>query len=332
MTVAAVVPSYHRPDGLDRCLLSLTSQSRAIDEIVVVARLDDQATHNIIRSWIAKRSVVDDRTDIVGIAVDEPGVIAAMSAGVAATTANIVAFTDDDAGPRPDWIGDMLRHFADRSVGGVGGRDVLADHDDPLSPDVGRFTSYGKLVGNHDRGCGPPRSVDVLKGVNMAYRAEALALPRAGVLRGSGAQRHFEVLVCGHAQQHGWRLIYDPELLVDHEIGRRSGIDDRWRPHPSAVFDTAFNSTLSTGAVSRSRPPWPALYGVLVGSRGEPGLVRLAAAVARREGEVVRRAPAGIAGHALGVAYLLRGVELAEIMVTATQLRAGRSNLLTLSN
>ena len=46
-----------------------------------------------------------------------------LNVGIGATIESIVAITDDDAEPRPDWLARLIGHFAVKSVGGVGGRD-----------------------------------------------------------------------------------------------------------------------------------------------------------------------------------------------------------------
>jgi hypothetical protein len=317
-TIDVVVPSYRRPDLLEKCMSSLAWQSVDPNRIVVVVRRGDRATELVVKQWQEKRP-----DQVFDIQVDDAGVIAAMTAGVAATTGDIIAFTDDDAAPRTDWIERILSRFQDRSVGGVGGRDVVAGQEGPLTRDVGRISWYGRVVGNHHLGCGEPHSVDALKGVNMAFRAEALALPRAGILKGSGAQVHFEMLVSGHARLGGWRLVYDPNILVDHEIGHRVGTDHRWRPQAGAIFDGAFNASFSSAVLLGSDFRLRSLYGLLIGSRGEPGFGRLVAALARIEVEVIRRAPSAILGHIFGVAHGARRMELRDLMITAGDIRGG---------
>ena len=126
-----------------------------------------------------------------------------MEAGVSAARGEIVAFIDDDAVPRPDWLRRLVRHFDDPEVGGVGGRDYIARPEVPNMPtvDVGRVTRWGKVIGNHHRGTGEPRSVMVLKAAGMAFRRHALALPTG--LRGAGAQPHFEVAMSLSAIRRG---------------------------------------------------------------------------------------------------------------------------------
>jgi glycosyltransferase involved in cell wall biosynthesis/GT2 family glycosyltransferase len=287
--VSVVIPSYRRPDDLTRCLAGLARQSLAPVETIVVRRTGDRATEAVIRGRLPA---------VVDVVVDEPGVLAAMGAGVAAAQADIVAFIDDDAVARADWLRRLTRHFDHDSVGGVGGRDVICRAGRPESTtlDVGRITAWGKLVGNHHRGGGAPREVMVLKAAGMAFRRAALALPRG--LRGQGAQAHFEVGLSLSARRRGWRLIYDPTAVVDHYVAPRFDADRRERPDPVAVQNAAYNlvTCLLTEAPDLF---WRrAAYGLLIGDRGMPGLLRAAVALIRDEPDVMRDLRPSLAGQA----------------------------------
>jgi len=95
--VDVVVPTYRRPELLDRCLRALAARHRLPNRVLVVA----------VRRRRRTRGDQEHLTSLSGleqITVRAPGVLAAMAAGVARSTGDILAFTDDDAAPRPDWI------------------------------------------------------------------------------------------------------------------------------------------------------------------------------------------------------------------------------------
>jgi glycosyltransferase involved in cell wall biosynthesis len=287
--VSVVVPTYRRPAELQRCLAGLAAQTLPPAEIIVVRRTDDDAT---------RRALDEGRpAGVVDVAVSEPGVLAAMDAGAAASGRDFVAFVDDDAVPRREWLERLARHFDDPAVGGVGGRDVIAGQDAPArgSLEVGTITRWGKLVGNHHLGTGAPREVMVLKAVGIAFRRGALALPRE--LHGQGAQVHFEVGMSLSARRRGWRLVYDPGALLDHEVAPRFDADARSRPRPVAVRDAAHNLV---HCLLTEMPElfWRrALYGLAVGDRDVPGVARALVAAIRGEGAVVRRFAPSIEGQ-----------------------------------
>jgi UDP-glucose:(heptosyl)LPS alpha-1,3-glucosyltransferase len=317
--IDVVVPSYKRPVLLERCLTALAQQSHQPGAIVVVVDVDDEDSKALLAT------VAGELAALMVVEVTEPGVIAAITAGVGRSSAPLIAFTDDDARPHVDWLARIVEQFRDRAVGGVGGRDMVAGQERPLTQNVGRFSRSGRLVGGHHLGTGGRRDVHVLKGVNMAFRAEALALPAPRILRGNGAQVDFEVLICAWARQHGWRLVYDPEIIVDHEGALRHGSDRRVRPERSAVFDAAYNSVVAAAALDRPLPLARVIFPIAVGTRDRPGVIRAGVAAFRREREVLRRVPPALAGRFRAALRLveLRRLGARAIVVPATQLRPG---------
>jgi GT2 family glycosyltransferase len=292
-----VVPSYARPVELARCLDALARQRRAFDEIVVVTRADDPGTAEVARSSATRCTV---------LSLDEPGVLAAMAAGTRAMSTDVICFTDDDAVPPPDWL-ERLAATLERSelVGGAGGRDeVFVDGtpEGPRTEDVGRVAWFGRHVGGHHLGAGPPRDVAFLKGVNSAYRRRALAIPNG--LRGMGAQAHLEVAIGRHARSLGYRLVYDPAITVAHHPAARQGDDQRAGPSTEAVFDAAYNLVVAIGGVTGLAR---VTYATLLGDRGAPGLGRAAVALLRGDRETARRLVPSVRGSLAGGWALVRG-------------------------
>jgi len=272
LQISVVVASWRRPQDLLRCLAAIDAQSWPAKEVVVVARADDGPTR------LALDSVALERTALRVVHVDAPGVVAALNAGLDAAGGAIVAITDDDAAPRPDWLERIDEHFRSRvDAGAVGGRDLLHPDEADAAEEqvVGVLRAYGRLVGNHHRGTGGARDVDVLKGVNLAVRRSALGGLRLDErLRGGGAQAHWELGLCLGLRRAGWRLIYDPAVAVDHYPARRIDAAPREQRHRAAVADEVHNETY---ALLRWLP-WRLrltsfAYGVLVGSRRAPGLL-----------------------------------------------------------
>jgi GT2 family glycosyltransferase len=110
--LAVVVCTNRPPPGLRRTLNAIKLQSiRENIEIVVV---DDGAPHSLeetCASFGAK--LIRHETN--------SGLAAARNSGVMATKAPIIAFTDDDCVPDPDWAKQLLRAFDDEKVGAAGG-------------------------------------------------------------------------------------------------------------------------------------------------------------------------------------------------------------------
>ena len=238
MSIAVIVPTYRRSQDLARCLEALQNQTRLADEVIVVVRDTDTETRSFLANFDHKNLAL--RTAEVTVT----GVVAAMNIGLDAATADIVAFTDDDAAPHQDWLARIESHYlADAKIGGVGGRDWVyhgTELEDGTSGIVGKVRWFGRVIGNHHIGTGEAREVDVLKGVNMSFRRSAIAQwhfdPR---MKGSGAQVHFELAFSLKLKRAGWKLIYDPKIAVNHYPAQRFDEDQR----------RSFNSTAFTNAV-----------------------------------------------------------------------------------
>jgi len=297
-TVSVLVPSWRRPDALARCLRALAAQTRAPIEVVVAARADDADTKRVVDALGPSFRVPLHRAVTAA-----PGVIAAMNAALSECRGEIVALTDDDAEPRTDWLERLEACFADPRVAGAGGRDWQ-----PLErgnrETVGRVQWFGRVVGNHHLGAGPPRDVDVLKGVNCAFRAQLLrALGFDGRLAGSGAQMFWELALCLPLRRAGWRLVYDPAIAVEHHIAPRHDDDQRHRGVFTAPpqADAVHNETLVLlehlqGVARLSYVAW-ALF---VGTRLEPGLAQLPRLILRSDRYAFARWRATLDGRLRG--------------------------------
>jgi glycosyltransferase involved in cell wall biosynthesis len=304
-TVSVVVPTFRRPGSLRRCLEGLASQRTPPHEVIVVRRSTDAATTAAAIPGLETARLVEVR---------RPGVVFAMAAGAASASGDVVAFCDDDAVPRPDWVQRLSAAFAESGVGAFGGRDVLGPpHPEyPPTTTAGVLNAWGRLTGDHHRVVGAVRDVDVLKAVNMAFRRSALRFPRD--LRGQGAQVHFEVPMCLAARSDGWAVRLDPGLLVDHLPEMRFDADRRDRPTLRAISDSSFNYTYGLLSVRPSLLWRRALFGVLVGDTGSPGIARAAVALTRRDTETLRRLMPSIHGQAAALIRIARGrsLDLAE--------------------
>lgn len=244
MKISVVVPTYQRPADLVRCLTALKSQNRPVDELWVIVRDTDRETWQFLETF--DRETLPLRT----ATVTASGVIAAMNVGLESATGDIVAFTDDDAAPHPDWLERIEDYYlADEQVGGVGGRDWVyhgTKLEDGSQPIVGKLQWFGRLIGNHHIGIGEGREVDVLKGVNMSFRRKAIADLRFDQrMRGTGAQVHFEVVFSLTLRKQGWKLIYDPQIAVNHFPAQRFDEDQRNSFNAQASINAVHNETVA---------------------------------------------------------------------------------------
>jgi cellulose synthase/poly-beta-1,6-N-acetylglucosamine synthase-like glycosyltransferase len=280
MKNTVLIPTYRRPQDLSRCLLALQAQTKPVDQVIVVIRDTDTQTWEFLAQS-------PPNLPLHTVKVTIPGVVAALNAGLAAVEGDIVSITDDDAAPHPDWLEKINAHFiADNRIAGVGGRDWIYQGNQLLDDSrqiVGKLQWFGRVIGNHHLGVGKSREVDILKGVNMSFRQEAMSttgyanaqLRFDERMRGTGAQAHFEMAFTLALKRAGWKLIYDPQVAVDHYPAQRFDEDQRNNFNELAFINLVHNETL---VLLENLPPLRRavflLWAILVGTRDSLGLVQ----------------------------------------------------------
>jgi GT2 family glycosyltransferase len=277
-TIGVLIPTYRRPAAAVRCLDGIIVQSRRADDIMFVVRRGDA------ESVATLTSRMDGRLPVRILTVERPGLVAARNAGLDACRTDVLAMIDDDAVPHPDWLDRILAHFQrNPRLGGLGGKDHCYDgtkFDDGRAIVVGKLQWFGRVIGNHHRGFGEPREVDILKGVNMSYRAKVFTQVRFDErLRGSGAQANEDLCFSVAVRNAGWKLLYDPAVLVVHHIQPREeprfygGVIPVW--NATGFRDFAFNEVMAIWDVL---PPGRrgifAIWSALVGTGVCPGLLQ----------------------------------------------------------
>ena len=117
--VACIIPTHGRPGHLSRSLDSVLQQSLAPTEIMVADDLDDAPTAAIVHVT-ALRTEIPLRRILNKL---HPGASGSRNAGAAASTAEFLAFLDDDDAWRPDHLAHALaeldRTGADAAISGT---------------------------------------------------------------------------------------------------------------------------------------------------------------------------------------------------------------------
>ena len=246
---------------------ALANQTRPPDQIVVACRSDDPESQH------AAAGLAHDLA--LEVAVSAPtGLCAQMNLGVAHATGDVVALTDDDSAPRPDWAERLLSLYGAPDIGAVGGRDVIADprvRSSRSNRPVGIVAPSGRPHGNHHHEGTGVRDVDYLKGVNLSVLRHLWHVDLG--LLGTGNQSHWELGTCLRIRRLGWRVLYDPELLVDHYTDDRVGEPQRASRAAERLERDAHNELYE---LTRWLPWWQAIAATsrafAVGSRELPGV------------------------------------------------------------
>jgi len=207
--VAAVVPVRDRADRVGRTVAALAGVA-GVAEVVAVDDGSRDASGAVARAAGAR---------VVQRAVPG-GPAAARNAGLAATTAPLVAFVDSDCVPEPGWLGPLLAHFADPAVAAVapriGGRRATGGRP---------FERYESVRAPEDRG--PVEGLVRPRG-RIAYVPTAALLVRRDALVAVGG--FDEALRFGEDVDLVWRLVdagwtvrYEPASRVRHDHRRTLG-------------------------------------------------------------------------------------------------------------
>ena len=275
--VSVIVPTHRRPGQLEACLKGLLAQYRPPLEIIVVRRDDDELSEQVLRMF---------RPHVIEQCTKEEGVIAALRTGVAASTGDILAFIADDAIPRRDWTVRLAGAFADPTVGGVEGLEIIHEVDRattaPVAP--GRFTRLGRIVDNQRSDSARERPLDLLRGRNRAYRRDVFGLPNQ--LQSREAEDVHTLASSLFAGNLGARVIYDGRILTDRcpaivHDEERSTMTSR-----TAGLGQVFGECWVICSLRPEVRCRYVLYHLLIGSKSIPGLLRIGLLVERRSGVV----------------------------------------------
>ncbi|MHB8571541.1 MAG: glycosyltransferase [Candidatus Dormibacteria bacterium] len=135
--------------------------------------------------------------------------------GMAQANGTVFAFIDDDAVPRPDWLRQAARVLADPAVGAVGGPGVTPADSRWRERAGGAF--YESWLGSgpyrYRFRPGAARDVDDYPAYNLVIRRAAA---EAASGWGTGFYGGEDTVICLAMVNAGWRIVYDPEVVVEH--------------------------------------------------------------------------------------------------------------------
>jgi glycosyltransferase involved in cell wall biosynthesis len=125
--VSVIVPHYHDLRGLDRCLSAIEAQTypRAEFEIIVADNASPEGEEAITNAIAGRARLV---------VITEKGAGPARNGGVSAARGELLAFTDSDCLPEPEWLSEGVAALSGHDL--VGGRmKVLVDNPTKMSPE-----------------------------------------------------------------------------------------------------------------------------------------------------------------------------------------------------
>lgn len=239
MKISVIVPTYMRTEYLRKCLDSLFSQTRLPDEIIIVTRSEDIYSFEVVKK-IEEQNRFDIK--IKNVVTSRPGIVHAENKGLENVSGDIICFIDDDATALYDWIERIEKHFADPNIGGVGGPCIPYIDGKPkikTSKIIGKVLWFGLVIGNHEMITDKILNVDHLRGCNMAFRKKAFNSLNENLKVGGGDR--WELDACLSIKEKGYKILYDPSILVYHYIAPRIGEKRNWSY--SNRYEAKYNNT-----------------------------------------------------------------------------------------
>ena len=213
---SVIVCTRHRTTKLARCLTALRSLDYPRYELIVV--------DNTVGDEKVRR--LADSADAFRVVEPRAGLSRARNAGARAAGGEIIAFIDDDAVARPDWLRRHAAAFADQSLGATTGR-VLPMAE--ASPAAQNWTASVEDLGEESLRIDRTSSNwfervnfgGIGLGSNMAFRSglfengwafrESLGLGERDQPLGEEHYAFFTLINAGHA------VAYVPDAVVYHD-------------------------------------------------------------------------------------------------------------------
>jgi GT2 family glycosyltransferase len=212
LTCSVIVCTRDRPEQLEKCLRGISEQTLKPFEIIVVDNAPLNGTaEEVSRQWGAKY-VLEARL----------GLSRSRNTGAREASAEVVAYIDDDALARPDWLENLLPVFQSENVMAAGGRTLPPDADSEIRGLCQLIQGVGAgqaivLDKSHPKWFEIAAFGGIAGGSNMAFRRSAfnewpgfdlrLGLPH------SGCEDLFAFLSLVKA---GFQVAYLPDAVVMH--------------------------------------------------------------------------------------------------------------------
>jgi GT2 family glycosyltransferase len=241
LQVTVVIPTYIRPQVLQRCVESILAGSQKPTEILIVGRQGDRGTEEAVATMEATPQA---GVKIRSAWVTEPGHVPPVTTGARTATSDLVAIVDDDVTVTPEWLSWLVPHFADPEVGVVGGRVLVPGRPLPkLKGKPGRVSWYGKQWANLGWVGGDKAfPVDSVMEGNSIWRRELLASLEFDPVLNFDDAVGYGLDLCLQTKKRGFKLLYEPRALVYHHTAPRAPELDR-QQYGSRLFCLCRNYT-----------------------------------------------------------------------------------------
>lgn len=206
--ITVVVCTYNGSATLRECLDGMARLRYPNFEVIVIDDGSTDDSHVIARAY-----------DVRLVRTENRGLSRARNLGMELATGEIIAYTDDDAYPDPDWLYYLAHGFLTTSFAAIGGPNLPPAGDGIVAEAVANAPGGPTHVLLSDR------EAEHIPGCNMAFRTEQLRM-----LGGFDPQFRTagdDVDICWRIQAAGWRVGFHAAALVWHH--RRKSLRAFWK-------------------------------------------------------------------------------------------------------
>jgi lipopolysaccharide/colanic/teichoic acid biosynthesis glycosyltransferase/glycosyltransferase involved in cell wall biosynthesis len=205
--ISVVVPAYNSENTISCCLNGLLNQTIPRDQYEIIV-VDDASKDNT-------RAVVQTYPDIRLVTIPHGGPAAGRNAGAKLAAGEILAFTDSDCVPTPDWLRCLTSPFEDAEIVGVKGAYRTLQ-----SEIVARFVQLE--YESKYRRMKQRSYIDFIDTYSAAYRKDVF-------LQNNGFDTSFPVASVEDQEfsfrlaSKGYRMVFAPSAIVHHQHDRSLG-------------------------------------------------------------------------------------------------------------
>lgn len=194
---SVVVPCFNAERTVTKCMEACLQQDYPNLEIIFVDDGSNDSTPAILGAY----------DGIKVLAQENSGAAAARNLGWRSSSGEIICFTDSDCVPNSRWVSQLVEHYTDPVVGGVGGSYDIANPESWLARCI-----HEEIRQRHLQ---MPRQVNYLGSFNVSYRRDVLEQAEGfdeGFRRASAEDNDLSYQVL----KLGYTLLFDPDNCVAH--------------------------------------------------------------------------------------------------------------------
>lgn len=236
MRVSVLVSTCNRCEKLRTLLDTLKTNGSAgltETEVLVIDNNSSDATKQVVAEYTCLENPV-----FRYLWESRPGKSRALNAAIREARGDIIAFTDDDCIPSRGWVETILKEFeSDSELSVLGGRVELYDEKDAHQAVL--LSNRRTLVRNAKEVCETPAII----GANMAFRKTVLKVTRGfDPLLGPGSicKAVEDLDLIYRSLKKKFKIVYSPEVVVFHNHGRKTELDENKTSFAYALGRGAF--------------------------------------------------------------------------------------------